>query len=52
MLASAVSAGFGTRATDTIDLIPDMDAGAMWALAPYAELDALHPLKVGICIAY
>lgn len=43
---AAIQAGFGSRPNDTVSMITEPEAAALWALKPYLSEKALDPLKV------
>lgn len=43
---AAVQAGFGSRPNDSVSMITEPEAAALWALKPYLTETALDPLKV------
>lgn len=43
---AALKAGFGSRPNDTVSMITEPEAAALWALKPFLGEKALDPLKV------
>lgn len=43
---AAFQAGFGSRPNDSISMITEPEAAALWALKPFLTASALDPLKV------
>lgn len=43
---AALQAGFGSRPNDSVSMITEPEAAALWALRPYLTEKALDPLKV------
>lgn len=43
---AALQAGFGSRPNDSVSMITEPEAAALWALRPYLSETALDPLKV------
>jgi molecular chaperone DnaK (HSP70) len=44
--AAALEAGFGSRKSDKVNVIPEPEAGALYALKPYLGERAVNPIKV------
>ncbi|KAK5442624.1 hypothetical protein LTS15_011048 [Exophiala xenobiotica] len=45
--AAALEAGFGSRKSDKVNVIPEPEAGALYALKPYLGERAVNPIKAG-----
>lgn len=43
---AAFGAGFGSRPGDTVNMIPEPEAAALWALKPYLTRSSIDPVKV------
>lgn len=43
---AALGAGFGSRASDSVKIIPEPEAAALWALREHLGLSALDPIRV------